>query len=219
MMADLRHVDSWIFDLDDTLYPRESKVMALVSDRMTEFMVQFTGLPRDEAWTLQKKYFHEYGTTLAGLMAHHGLPPEEFLTFVHDISLDGLSADAELREGLERLPGRRLIFTNGSGEHAERVLAKLGVADLFEDIFHIASADYLPKPAVSTFAKMSKTFGLTPKSAVFFEDSERNLEPAAAMGMTTVMVGQHALDSTANFVHHRTSRLPPFLIGARLQES
>lgn len=219
MTADLRHVDSWIFDLDDTLYPRESEVMALVSDRMTEFMVQFTGLPRDEAWALQKKYFHEHGTTLAGLMAHHGLPPEEFLTFVHDVSLDGLSADAELRQGLERLPGRRLVFTNGSGEHAERVLAKLGVADLFEDIFHIASADYLPKPAVSTFDKMAKAFGLTPKSAVFFEDSERNLEPAAAMGMTTVMVGQHALDSTANFVHHRTSRLPPFLIGARLQES
>lgn len=219
MTADLRHVDSWIFDLDDTLYPRESEVMALVSDRMTEFMVQFTGLPRDEAWTLQKKYFHEHGTTLAGLMAHHSLPPEEFLTFVHDISLDGLSADAELRQGLERLPGRRLVFTNGSGEHAERVLAKLGVADLFEDIFHIASADYLPKPAVSTFDKMAKAFGLTPKSAVFFEDSERNLEPAAAMGMTTVMVGQHALDSTAKFVHHRTSRLPPFLIGARLQES
>jgi putative hydrolase of the HAD superfamily len=112
-----------------------------------------------------------------------------------------------------------LVFTNGSGDHAERVLAKLGVADLFEDIFHIASADYLPKPAVSTFDKMAKAFGLTPKSAVFFEDSERNLEPAAAMGMTTVMVGQHALDSTANFVHHRTSRLPPFQIGARLQES
>lgn len=219
MTADLRHVDSWIFDLDDTLYPRESEVMALVSDRMTEFMVRFTGLPRDEAWTLQKKYFHEHGTTLAGLMAHHGLPPEEFLTFVHDISLDGLSADAELRQGLERLPGRRLVFTNGSGDHAERVLTKLGVADLFEDIFHIASADYLPKPAASTFDKMAKAFGLTPKSAVFFEDSERNLEPAAAMGMTTVMVGQHALDSTANFVHHRTSRLPPFLIGARLQES
>ena len=219
MTADLRHVDSWIFDLDDTLYPRESEVMALVSDRMTEFMVQFTGLPRDEAWTLQKKYFHEHGTTLAGLMAHHGLPPEEFLTFVHDISLDGLSADAELRQGLERLPGRRLVFTNGSGDHAERVLAKLGVADLFEDIFHIASADYLPKPAVSTFDKMAKAFGLDPKRAIFFEDSERNLEPAAAMGMTTVMVGHHALDSTADFVHHRTSRLPPFLIGARLQES
>lgn len=219
MTADLRHVDSWIFDLDDTLYPRESEVMALVSDRMTEFMVQFTGLPRDEAWTLQKKYFHEHGTTLAGLMAHHGLPPEEFLTFVHDISLDGLSADAELRQGLERLPGRRLVFTNGSGDHAERVLAKLGVADLFEDVFHIASADYLPKPAVSTFDKMAKAFDLNPKRAVFFEDSERNLEPAAAMGMTTVMVGQHALDSTADFVHHRTSRLPPFLIGARLQES
>lgn len=219
MTADLRHVESWIFDLDDTLYPRESEIMALVSDRMTQFMVQFTGLPWDEAWALQKKYFHAHGTTLAGLMAHHGLPPEEFLTFVHDVSLDGLSPDAELRQGLERLPGRRLVFTNGSGPHAARVLAKLGVDDLFEDVFHIASADYLPKPAPATFDKMAKAFGIDPRRAAFFEDSERNLEPAAAMGMTTVMVGPHALDSTADFVHHRTSRLPPFLIGARTQES
>ena len=219
MSTDLRHIDTWIFDLDDTLYPRESEVMALVSDRMTQFMVRFTGLPRDEAWALQKKYFHEHGTTLAGLMAHHGLPPEEFLDFVHDISLDGLDADLDLRHGLARLPGRRLVFTNGSGDHAQRVLAKLGVDDLFEDIFHIASADYLPKPAVSTFERMAKAFDLNPTKAIFFEDSERNLEPAAAMGMTTVMVGQHALDSTADFVHHRTVRLPPFLIGAQVQEA
>ena len=219
MTPDLRHIDSWIFDLDDTLYPRESEIMVLVSDRMTEFMIAFTGLPHDEARALQKKYFHQHGTTLAGLMAHHGLPPEEFLDFVHDISLDSLKPDLDLRAGLERLPGRRLVFTNGSGDHAARVLARLGVDDLFEDVFHIASADYLPKPAVSTFEKMASAFGLDPRAAIFFEDSERNLEPAAAMGMTTVMVGAHALESTAPFVHHRTHRLPPFLSGARVQES
>jgi putative hydrolase of the HAD superfamily len=219
MSADLRHVDTWVFDLDETLYPRETEVMTQVADRMTLFVAQFTGLPRDEARALQKKYFHEHGTTLSGLMTHHGLPPEQFLDFVHDIDLDDFGPDLDLRQGLSRLPGRRLIFTNGSLAHAERILAKLGVDDLFEDIFDIASADYLPKPAAPTFERMAKAFGLEPKRAIFFEDSERNLEPAAAMGMTTVMVGEHALDSRADFVHHRTHRLPPFLIGAKVQEA
>jgi putative hydrolase of the HAD superfamily len=218
MSADLRHVDTWVFDLDETLYPRETEVMTQVADRMTLFMEQFTGLPRDEARALQKQYFHNYGTTLSGLMTHHALPPERFLEFVHDIDLEKLGPDLDLRQGLSRLPGRRLVFTNGSLAHAERILSKLGVEDLFEDIFDIASADYLPKPAVPTFERMAKAFGLTAKNAIFFEDSERNLEPAAAMGITTVMVGQHALDSKADFVHHRTHRLPPFLIGAQVQE-
>jgi putative hydrolase of the HAD superfamily len=218
MSADLRHVDTWVFDLDETLYPRETEVMTQVADRMTLFMEQFTGLPRDEARALQKQYFHNYGTTLSGLMTHHALPPEQFLEFVHDIDLDKLGPDLDLRQGLSRLPGRRLVFTNGSLAHAERILSKLGVEDLFEDIFDIASADYLPKPAAPTFERMAKAFGLTAKNAIFFEDSERNLEPAAAMGMTTVMVGLHALDSKADFVHHRTHRLPPFLIGAQVQE-
>ena len=218
MSADLRHVDTWVFDLDETLYPNETEVMTQVADRMTLFMEQFTGLPRDEARALQKQYFHNYGTTLSGLMTHHALPPEQFLEFVHDIDLDQLGPDLDLRQGLSRLPGRRLVFTNGSLAHAERILSKLGVEDLFEDIFDIASADYLPKPAAPTFERMAKAFGLKAKNAIFFEDSERNLEPAAAMGMTTVMVGRHALDSKADFVHHRTHRLPPFLIGAQVQE-
>ena len=218
MSADLRHVDTWVFDLDETLYPHETEVMTQVADRMTLFMEQFTGLPRDEARALQKKYFHDHGTTLSGLMTHHALPPEQFLEFVHDVNLDKLGPDLDLRQGLSRLPGRRLVFTNGSLAHAERILGKLGVEDLFEDIFDIASADYLPKPAAPTFERMAKAFGLTAKNAIFFEDSERNLEPAAAMGMTTVMVGLHALDSKADFVQHRTHRLPPFLIGAQVQE-
>lgn len=214
--ADLSHVETWLFDLDNTLYPAETGFMKLIEVRMTDFVERRTGLPRDEARALQKKYWTELGTTLAGMMAHHGVEPEEFLDEVHDVSLDLLEPDPRLIAALERLPGRRLIFTNGSGPHAERVLEKLGVAHLMEDVFHIASADYLPKPALSTFQKMARQLGVSPHGAAFFEDSEKNLAPAAELGMTTILVGLNAPASTAPYVHHRTDDLAGFLNAARI---
>ena len=217
--ADLRHIGVWLFDLDNTLYPLESGHMLLVQDKMTDYMERMTGLPRDEARALQKRYYHQHGTTLAGLMAHHGIEPEAFLEEVHDISMDRLTPDPALRAALLRLPGRQLVFTNGSASHAGRVLEKLGLADIFEDVFHIASADYIPKPAPETFEKVVARFGIDPKVTCFFEDSEKNLAPAAAIGMTTVLVGAHAEAVDADFVHHRTNDLAGFLAGARLKET
>ena len=217
MSADLSHVETWLFDLDNTLYPAECEFMALVEGRMTEFVARETGLAKPEALALQKKYLHEHGTTLAGLMTVHGIDPERFLEEVHDVALDRIQPDAALVEGLERLPGRRLVFTNGSERHAERILAHLGVEHLFEDVFHIATADYIPKPQPEAFARMTARHGVAPKSAAFFEDSERNLAPAADLGMTTVLVGPRALESEAAFVHHRTETLPPFLKAARVR--
>ncbi len=130
--ADLTHVDVWLFDLDNTLYPPETEFMSLIEQRMAEFVARETGLPRAEALALQKRYLHEHGTTLAGLMARHDVDPEAFLTEVHDVSLDRLTPDAALRAALARLPGRRLVFTNGDDRHAERVLDKLELTDLFE---------------------------------------------------------------------------------------
>jgi putative hydrolase of the HAD superfamily len=219
MAPDLTHVDIWIFDLDNTLYPPGSEFMALMEDRMTVFVMRETGLPRAEARALQKKYLHEHGTTLAGLMAHHGVEPEPFLTEVHDVSMDSLQRDEALRAGIARLPGRRLVFTNGDARHAGRVLSHLGLADLFEDVFHIAAADYIPKPRTETFARMIARHEVAPRRAAFFEDSERNLRPAADIGMTTVLVGPHAESSEAQFVHHRAPELAPFLAGARIKES
>ena len=178
----------------------------------------FAGLPRDEAYALQKHYLHEHGTTLAGLIANHGIEPERFLNEVHDVSMDSLVPDPALRAGLQRLPGRNLVFTNGDLAHAQRVLAKLDLDDLFEDIFHIASGDYIPKPHPATFARMVQAHAVDPAVTAFFEDSERNLEPAAALGMTTVLVGAKAASSTAPFVHHRTDNLAAFLQAARIQE-
>jgi putative hydrolase of the HAD superfamily len=217
--ADLRHVSTWLFDLDNTLYPPECELMALVEGRMTEFVARETGLPREEARALQKRYFHEHGTTLAGLMAGHGIDPEAFLTEVHDVSLDRVEPDPALRTGLERLPGRRLVFTNGDAGHAERLLAKLEIADLFEDVFHIGSADYIPKPDRRCFDRMTAKHAVAWAETCFFEDSARNLAPAAELGMTTVLVGPHALDADAPFVHHRTASLPDFLAAARVQRA
>jgi putative hydrolase of the HAD superfamily len=138
---------------------------------------------------------------------------------VHDVSLDALTPDPQLRAGLMRLPGRRLIFTNGDARHAERVLERLALADAFEAIFHIAAADYLPKPNPMTFARMIGAHDVDPAAACFFEDSEKNLAPAAGLGMTTVLVGPHAAASDAAFVHYRTDNLAAFLMSARVKET
>jgi putative hydrolase of the HAD superfamily len=217
--ADLRHVDTWLFDLDNTLYPPEAEFMTLIEGRMTAFVARETGLPRDEAFALQKKYLDEHGTTLAGLMANHGVDPEGFLNEVHDVSMASLVPDAGLRAAIGRLPGRRLVFTNGDAAHAERVLRKLRLDDLFEATFHIALADYIPKPHPDTFARMIAFHDIEPARTAFFEDSPRNLAPAHALGMTTVLVGPDALDSAHPFVHFRTKDLAAFLRSGRVQET
>ncbi|MDB5464015.1 MAG: pyrimidine 5-nucleotidase [Phenylobacterium sp.] len=219
MSADLRHVDTWLFDLDNTLYPVESGFMGEIERRMTAYVERVTGLPRDEAFKLQKKYLADYGLTLGGLVEHHGVDPADFHKIFHDMSLEALAQDPELVAAIERLPGRRLIFTNADDVHARRVLDHLGLKHLFEDVFHIGSADYVPKPAPATFERMSAAHAIAPAATAFFEDSERNLEPAAQLGMTTVLVGPHAAASTAPFVDYRTEKLAPFLAHAQLREA
>ena len=219
MSVDLRHIDTWLFDLDNTLYPAESGFMGDIVVRMTDFVEKVTGLPREEAFKLQKTYLAEHGLTLKGMMLNHGVDPAEFHAIFHDMSLEALAHDAPLLAALERLPGRRLIFTNADEVHAERVLAHLGLAHLFDDVFHIGSAGYEPKPSPEAFTRIGAAHGIDPTVTAFFEDAERNLAPAAHLGMTTVLVGAHAAASTATFVHHRTETLAPFLARAQLKEA
>ena len=219
MNADLRHVDTWLFDLDNTLYPAESGLMAEIERRMTAYVMQVTGLVRDDAYRLQKQYLADYGLTLGGLVEHHGVEPADFHTIFHDMPLDGVAQDVELLAAIARLPGRRLIFTNADAVHAERVLAHLGMSELFDGIFDIGSADYVPKPAPATFARISAEHGIDAAATAFFEDSERNLKPAAALGMTTVLVGPYAKASTADFVDYKIDRLAPFLAQAQLKDA
>jgi putative hydrolase of the HAD superfamily len=214
--ADLRHIDTWLFDLDNTLYPLETGLAALMSPRITDFVEELTGLPREEALALQKGYLADHGLTLRGLMDNHGVDPGAYHARFHDVPLDGLDPDPALHAALARLPGRRLIFTNSDDIHTARVLERLGVADLFEDVFHIGSAAFVPKPSPQAFERILAAHDIVPASTAFFEDAERNLAPAAALGMTTILIGAHAESSTAPFVCYRAARLAPFLAAARL---
>lgn len=189
MTVDLSHVDTWVFDLDDTLYPREQGVMGLVQGRINAFMVDAVGLPADEARVLQKQFLNEHGTTLAGLMANYAIDPEKFLREVHDVPLDTLEPNPRLDEVLAGLPGRKYVLTNGARFHAARVLARIGITDRFDGVFAIEDMDLTPKPAPSTYRHFLERFEIAPHRAVFFEDTPRNLAPAKALGMATVLIG------------------------------
>lgn len=219
MSPSLDHVEHWVFDMDDTLYPPECGLMGRVQDRINGFFVRTVGLDAAEARVLQRQYLRDHGTSLSGLMLNHDVDPHAFLDEVHRVDLDCLTPDPVLREGLARLPGRRLVFTNGAAAHAERVLAALEIADLFDDVFHIEASDLIPKPDPRAFARMIERHGVDPRRAAFFEDTEKNLKPAADMGMATVLVGAHAPASTAAFVDHRAESLPPFLNRLSLRDA
>ena len=223
LSADLTHVRSWIFDLDNTLYPPESQFMRLVEKRINDYVVRTSGLAAPDAMVVQKGYLREYGTSLAGLMAHYKVDPHDFLAEVHDVPLDVLKPDAGLRAGLERLKGPRLVFTNGSAGHAKRVLERLALTDMFDGVFALEDADLIPKPDPRTFARMTERFGVDASSAAFFEDTVKNLKPAKAIGMTTVLVGVEAIATpgaaTADYIDFRAAALGPFLATAHLSET
>ena len=186
MAPRIDHIDSWIFDLDNTLYHPSAKLFDLIDERMGAFIMRLLNVDAAEARRVQKLYFHDHGTTMAGLMRHHGIDPEDFLRDVHDIALDRLSPDARLRAGLERLPGRRLIFTNADADYAARVLEARGIADLFDDICDIRITAYTPKPEAAAYRSMVDHLAVAPATSLFVEDMARNLTPAKALGMTTV---------------------------------
>ena len=216
---DLTHVDTWLFDLDHTLYPPDAGLLPLVEARMNQFIMRKLGMTEPEAQSLRDRYFYELGATLDGLRRDHSIDGHEYLDDVHDIPLDALVAEPGLRAAVERLPGRRLVFTNAGGGYAERVLKRLNLLDLFDDVFHLALTDFVPKPQAGAFEALLRAHDVKPASTCFFEDAERNLAPAAALGMTTVLVGAHALESAAGFVHHRTATLADFLNAAKVMET
>jgi len=184
----LPDVDVWIFDLDNTLYPSSCDLFEQVRRRIGGFIAERFALDMEDASALQRRYFLKYGTTLRGLMTVDGVSPEEFLDYVHDIDVTPVPPSPELNETLEALDGRKLIFTNASTAHAERVMERLGVARHFEAIVDIAASDYLPKPDRRAYDRMIAAHDINPETAVMVEDMAVNLVPAHAMGMTTVWV-------------------------------
>lgn len=189
--SDFAGIDAWVFDLDNTLYPATTNLFAQIDVRMKTFIANALNLSLEDAFTLQKRYYHTYGTSLRGLTLHHEIDPDAFLDYVHDIDHSVLNADPRLDDLLTALPGRKLIYTNGSAYHAESVVKRLGVAHHFADIFDIRASAYIPKPDPAAYAAMIAKHAVTPATAVMFEDSHKNLAPAAALGMKTVWV-RHA---------------------------
>ena len=184
----LDHVDVWIFDLDNTLYPASCDLFEQVRVRIGGFIAERFGLSPDDASALQRRYFKQYGTTLRGLMTVDGVAPEEFLDYVHDIDVSPVPPSPGLDRSLEALDGRKLIFTNASTAHAERVMDRLGVARHFDAVVDIAASDYRPKPDRRSYDRMIAAHGIDPATAVMVEDMAVNLVPARALGMTTVWV-------------------------------
>jgi len=182
------HIEDWIFDLDNTLYPATANLFPQIDKRMKAFIGQLLKLSPDDAFKLQKDYYWKYGTTLRGLMLNHDIAPDEFIEYVHDIDHSILSHNADLDAALAALPGRKFIYTNGSERHAVNVMDRLGVSRHFDGIFDIRASDYIPKPEPAPYATLIARHAITPTRAIMFEDIHRNLKPAADLGMTTVWV-------------------------------
>lgn len=201
----------WIFDLDNTLYPSECNLFAQIDRRMSEFIQNLLELDPAAARKVQKELYYEHGTTLSGLMAEHGVKPEVFMDYVHDIDLAAVRHAPELADAIARLEGRKFIFTNGSARHAERVAEKLGVLGQFDGIYDIAAGDYIPKPRPESFKRfLDFCEGASCKSAMF-EDLPHNLEPAYALGIVTVLVKSDYLDHPSQHALKAAKELPPYI--------
>ena len=181
------HIETWVFDLDNTLYPHHL-LWQQVDDRIRSYVAEFLKVSKDEALRVQKDYYKRYGTTMRGLMTEHGLNPDDYLEYVHQIDHSPLEPNPALGAALEKLPGRKLILTNGTRKHADAVMKKLGVHEHFEDVFDIVAAELEPKPAAKTYERFLARHKVDPAKAAMFEDLARNLEAPHALGMTTVLV-------------------------------
>jgi putative hydrolase of the HAD superfamily len=209
---DFRDVDHWIFDLDNTLYAADATLMRAVEARICLFVQRELDLDESRAWELQKFYFREYGTTLAGLMRNHSTDAEAYLSFVNDVDVTTLVPDPRLVAGLARLPGRRIVFTNNCGRYAERVLEQLHVLHLFDDVWDVRRTKFRPKPAQAAYEALTSHAEICGAQAAMFDDLIDNLEPAHALGMRTVWIRKAGDTSPPSaFVHHETSDLSAFL--------
>ena len=203
MPFDPTRVDCWIFDLDNTLYPSSIDMFSQIDVLMGRFIAELLGCDLAEAKRVQKMYFHDHGTTLAGLMHYHAIEPREFLDYVHAVDMGVLADAPRLRDRLMALPGRRLIFTNADAAYAARALDALGIADCFDGMWDIHAMTDRPKPEMSAYAGLIEAFAIDPASSVFIEDSARNLTPAKTLGMQTVWIdmatdwGHRAKDDSA----------------------
>lgn len=203
------HVETWVFDLDHTLYPPSARLFDLIEVRMTAWVMEAIGVDQAQADHLRQHYWHTYGTTLAGLMREHNVDPAPYLEDVHDISMDRLVPDPQLAARIAALPGRKIVYTNGCAPYARRVLEARGLSGLWDNIYGVEHAEFLPKPERAAFDTVFALDGLTPEKAAMFEDDARNLQAPHDLGMACVHVAPARADGS--HVHFHTNDLSSFL--------
>ena len=214
-MKKLKSIKYWIFDLDNTLYSGQTRVFDQVSKKMSEYISKKLNVSTVEAKEIQKNYFHEYNTTLNGMIKNHKIDANEFLEYVHNIDIDFLKKDQMLSEELNKLDGKKIIFTNGSRKHALNVTKRIGIDRYFDDIFDIVDCEFVPKPAIQSYKKLVEKHNIDPKLCGFVEDIARNLKPAYEMGMKTVWIENDESwakkFSDSDFISFKTNNLSEFL--------
>ena len=214
-MKELSTIKFWLFDLDNTLYSGDTKVFDQVDKKMSKFISEKLKVSLEEAKKIQKNYFHEYNTTLNGMIKNHDIDANEFLEFVHDVDLEFLEKDEPLKKEIEKLKGKKIIFTNGSKAHASNVTSRIGIEQLFDGVFDIVDSDFYPKPSLEPYKKIIENYKIVPEYCIFFEDIARNLKPAYELGMKTVWIENNepwaAKFSNEEFVNYKTVSLTKFL--------
>jgi len=214
-MKELKKIKYWLFDLDNTLYSGDTKVFDQVDKKMSKFISEKLKISEEEAKKIQKNYFHEYNTTLNGMIKNHDIDANEFLEFVHDVNLDFLKKDEFLGNQINKLNGKKIIFTNGSKAHAANVTGKIGIDKLFDGVFDIVDSDFYPKPSMEPYKKIIENYNIEPEYCIFFEDIARNLKPAHELGMKTVWIENDepwaAKYSDSEFINYKTKNLANFL--------
>ena len=214
-MNDLSKIKYWLFDLDNTLYDGATKVFDQVDKKMSKFISEKLNVDLEQAKKIQKSYFEEYNTTLNGLIKNHKINANEFLEFVHDVDLSFLKKDLILENEIEKLEGKKFIFTNGSREHAKNVTRRIGIDHLFDGIFDIRDCEFVPKPSKEPYHKLVESYKIEPQYCIFFEDIARNLKPAFEMGMKTVWIKNNepwaSKFSDSDFISYKIDKLSNFL--------
>ena len=216
MDPNFAHIRDWIFDLDNCLYPASAGLFELIDEQMGAYIQRLLSCDAAEARRVQKYHFHTHGTTLAGLMKEHSVDPHAFLDEVHSIPLERIQCDERLASALDRVPGRKFVFTNGDAVYARRVLEAIGISDRFDDLHDIHASSYRPKPDPHGYELLVRTFGIDPHHALLVDDMAQNLEPAKALGMTTVWVDNGSERGThgfGDFIDYRIESVSDWLAG------
>tara|TARA_B100001013_G_C24555145_1_gene420205 strand:+ start:322 stop:999 length:678 start_codon:yes stop_codon:yes gene_type:complete len=214
-----KNVDTWVFDLDNTLYSADSGIFQQVSELMGKFVSKHLNIDIKEAKKIQRKYYKKHGTTLRGMMDNHGVDPDTFLNEVHQLDYSIVEPDQKLNEELDKLRGKKIIYTNANLQHVNQVLSRLELTNMFDDIFDIKMADYIPKPELNPYKQFIDKFNINTSCAIMFDDIAKNLVPAKDLGFTSVWINagyenfSDDIASSRGSLDYETKDLSSFLNG------